>query len=260
MITSDMLQHWIEHPEVLNRDTLYQLRTALERYPYFSSLRLLALKNLYLLHDDNFGNELRKSAIYVADRHMLFQLIEGEHYALLAEEKDKKEEQPTADIPMNEEQEDLGLDRTLSLIDHFLEVKPKEEVKKQEVPANYATDYVAYLMQQEEEHPVEEPSDKPKSHGDELLEGFIENKVEFKFTPDSLNAEMPQPVGPKLDNFEEDEGCFTETLAKIYIKQRRYDKALEIIRKLYLKNPKKNTYFADQIRFLEKLIINDKFK
>ena len=49
-------------------------------------------------------------------------------------------------------------------------------------------------------------------------------------------------------------------LAKIYIKQRRYGKALEIIRKLNLKYPKKSIYFADQIRFLEKLVINEKTK
>ena len=57
-----------------------------------------------------------------------------------------------------------------------------------------------------------------------------------------------------------DESYFTETLAKIYVKQQRYDKALEIIKKLNLKYPKKNAYFADQIRFLEKLIINAKSK
>lgn len=57
-----------------------------------------------------------------------------------------------------------------------------------------------------------------------------------------------------------DDSCFTETLAKIYIKQHRYDKALEIIEKLSLNYPKKNAYFADQIRFLEKLIINAKSK
>ena len=57
-----------------------------------------------------------------------------------------------------------------------------------------------------------------------------------------------------------DESYFTETLAKIYIKQRKYSRALEIIRSLYLKYPEKNVYFADQIRFLEKLIINNNSK
>lgn len=45
-------------------------------------------------------------------------------------------------------------------------------------------------------------------------------------------------------------------MARIYIKQGKYDKAIEIIRRISLKYPKKNRYFADQIRFLEKLIIN----
>ena len=38
---------------------------------------------------------------------------------------------------------------------------------------------------------------------------------------------------------EDDDSCFTETLAKIYVKQQRYSKALEIIKKLSLKYPKK---------------------
>ena len=59
---------------------------------------------------------------------------------------------------------------------------------------------------------------------------------------------------------ESEESYFTETLARIYIKQGRYSKALEIIKRLNLNYPKKNAYFADQIRFLEKLIINNKYK
>ena len=55
-----------------------------------------------------------------------------------------------------------------------------------------------------------------------------------------------------------EESYFTETLARIYIKQGRYSKALEIIQRLSLNYPKKNAYFADQIRFLEKLIANSK--
>ena len=55
---------------------MYELRTLLVRYPYFQSLRLLYLKNLYLLHDVTFGAELRKAVLYVADRRVLFYLIE----------------------------------------------------------------------------------------------------------------------------------------------------------------------------------------
>jgi predicted Zn-dependent protease len=51
---------------------------------------------------------------------------------------------------------------------------------------------------------------------------------------------------------------FTETLAHIYIKQGKYNKAIEIIRRLSLNVPEKNRYFADQIRFLEKLILNER--
>lgn len=51
-----------------------------------------------------------------------------------------------------------------------------------------------------------------------------------------------------------------ESLAKIFIKQRRYERALEIISKLSLNNPEKSVYFADQIRFLQKLVYNDRKK
>lgn len=50
------------------------------------------------------------------------------------------------------------------------------------------------------------------------------------------------------------EASFSEALARIYVKQKRYDRALEIIKSLRLKYPEKNRYFADQIRYLEQLI------
>ena len=48
-----------------------------------------------------------------------------------------------------------------------------------------------------------------------------------------------------------------EAKARECIKHRRYEEALEIITSLNLNNPEKSIYFADQIRFLRKLILNE---
>ena len=68
----------------------------------------------------------------------------------------------------------------------------------------------------------------------------------------------PPSVTPKAEST--DTSYFTETLAHVYIRQKRYAKALEIIRGLSEKHPERNIYFADQIRFLEKLIEHSRNK
>ena len=45
------LSHLIKHPELLDKETLYELRSLLALYPYYQTARLLLLQNLYLLHD-----------------------------------------------------------------------------------------------------------------------------------------------------------------------------------------------------------------
>ncbi|MCM1291281.1 MAG: hypothetical protein NC201_00600 [Prevotella sp.] len=52
--------------------------------------------------------------------------------------------------------------------------------------------------------------------------------------------------------------ALTESLARMMIRQKKYEQALEIINELYLNNSEKSVYFADQIRFLKKLIINER--
>ena len=50
----------------------------------------------------------------------------------------------------------------------------------------------------------------------------------------------------------------SENNAKKMIQERKYSQAISILRELNLSNPKKSVYFADQIRFLEKVIENSK--
>ena len=242
-------QQWIQHPETLNRDTLYELRNLLARYPYFQSLRLLYLKNLYILHDINFGGELRKAVLYIADRRKLFQLIEGSRFDLQSRKKGVALTEVLKDEP--------SVDRTLALIDAFLSTAP-EEVTAQ-TGFDYSMDYTSYLL---EETPAtdEAGEETPKLKGFELIDDFIEkSESDSPLYMKPLREEAEASVTPSAETSaeeEDDDSCFTETLAKIYVKQQRYSKALEIIKKLSLKYPKKNAYFADQIRFLEKLIIN----
>ena len=241
----------IKHPEQLDRDTLYELRSILALYPYYQTARLLMLQNLFLLHDPSFDEELRRAAIYITDRRVLFDMIEAAHYRLRPSKPVASQTAETTAQP--------SASRTISLIDNFLESMPKEEAPKEKrkpTPADAAVDYVAYLMESEPEGEMM-PGEIPQMPGQDLIDSFI-NSDKGRIV---LNeGPLLVPEDEKVEDFVEkdpEEEYFTETLARIYIKQGRYSKALEIIQRLSLQFPKKNAYFADQIRFLEKLILNN---
>ena len=71
----DLLQ-LIDHPEDMDKDTLYELRSLLAVHPYYQTVRLLMLQNLYILHDPSFDEELRRAAIYITDRRVIFNLVD----------------------------------------------------------------------------------------------------------------------------------------------------------------------------------------
>lgn len=250
------LEQLIRHPEQMDKETLYDLRSLLALYPYYQPARLLLLQNLYLLHDPSFDEELRRSAVYITDRKVVFNLVEAAHYKLRTTQQEKKTEK-------DNKKETEGGNRTISLIEQFLDTIPedkKEEEnkeckkKRKPTPADAAIDYVAYLLDTEGDT---DDTQQPVMKGQDLIDNFINNengKIELKDEPEYV------PEIEDNDKKEGDENYFTETLAQIYIKQGRYSKALEIIKRLNLNYPKKNAYFADQIRFLEKLIINNKYK
>ncbi|WP_300727810.1 tetratricopeptide repeat protein [uncultured Bacteroides sp.] len=257
------IQEWIEHPEFLNKDSLFELRAMLARYPYFQTVRLLYLKNLFLLQEPCFREELRRSVLYIADLSVLFYYIEGERFVI--KKHDATQEGETGRIS----------DRTLDLIDRFLsDMSEQPSESSLPIQTEVSVDYTSILLQEDSE----DVADVQPLKGQELIDSFIERgKVSSAIAEDenddtdlvttedeavALEADrrLEDETEDVLHAEDTDERYFTETLAKIYVKQQRYDKALEIIKKLNLKYPKKNAYFADQIRFLEKLIINAKSK
>lgn len=142
---------------------------------------------------------------------------------------------------------ELSTDDTISeFIDKFGDSRYADaRVQKDEVPvAPPAVDYAAQLAAREE-LPMEEDETA------DLLNSFLDmtpapTPNKGKASPATETKKETPPPAPALGE---------EALAKIMVKNGNYRKALEIITDLNLKNPKKSVYFADQIRFLQKLIL-----
>lgn len=252
----------IEHPELMNKETLYELRNLVALYPFYQTARLLLLQNMYLLHETSFDDELRRAAIYITDRKTLFNLVEASHYHIKTAAEKIEEEAREA------QRGEQGNNRTLSIINEYLESTPKDsqneddDTGRKPTPADAAVDYVAYLLKTESQEDKEAEADRPQMKGQDLIDSFINDnggKIQLQDKP-TYKPETEDEEDKQNEQNDYDEGYFTETLAKIYIKQGRYSKALEIIQRLNLNYPKKNAYFADQIRFLRKLILNEKGK
>ena len=261
------IQELTQHPELMNRETLYELRRITAEHPYYQTARLLLLKNLYLLHDSTFDEELRRSAIYITDRRVLFNLVEAAHYRLKKKSPQSFTNRPDRRAAVAEQEDDS---RTVSLIDTFLSTIPKDEELKKEKKEEHrkptavdaTTDYVAYLLSTDFEE-LENGNDNGNGNGndnapvdktDDLIDAFINNEgkitlqEELEYTPEQEEEED----GEEMTSDE----YLTETLAGIYIKQKRYKKALDIMEKVNEKANSNNKYYEDQKRFLKLLIDN----
>ena len=225
--------------------TLARLSDLIKAYPYFQAAQLLYSLNLLQLKDSHFQMELSKTAVYVPDRRQLFLRVENKYAASPVTETSEKE------LPA------LDTSSSFKLIDIFLSGRAEKPILKNkesiEPSLPVSTDYVSFFLSQKAE-----PKDVPPLHYQETIDKFLEKdavsplKIQLNKTSDEEEPEQPAPISEQSsDNV----GFFTETLAKIYIKQKKYNKALEIIRKLNLIYPEKSRYFADQILFLERLIM-----
>ena len=88
----------------------------------------------------------------------------------------------------------------------------------------------------------------------ELIDKFIQknpkiipSEIENKPQKEEKNN-LAKPYTQAADSL------MTETLAKVYLQQKNYKKAIQAYKILILKNPEKSGFFADQIRAIEKII------
>jgi hypothetical protein len=96
-------------------------------------------------------------------------------------------------------------------------------------------------------------NDLRKQQQSELIDKFIIANPRIEPAKDK----NPYPVADLSASYlEENGGLVTETLARIYINQEYYSKAIAIYEKLCLKYPEKSSYFAAQIEKVKDYIKN----
>ena len=238
---------YIRRPDIIDDDAINQLQTLTQEYPYFHVARILLLEALYKKHAPAYDETLRRTAVLVPNREAIFRLTEEPHYTHAEERKRYDEAADSSDS------------RTVSLIDNFLDAQaPTTPVSH---PIDAAQDYIGYLLQRESQQGQHRQEALPLNGGG-VVEDFLENepgRIVLDNSDESEQEESQTNESKKTEKAKDNE-ILTEIMAGIYIKQGKYENAVKIIRQLSLKYPKKNRYFADQIRFLEKLIINNKHK
>ncbi len=104
------------------------------------------------------------------------------------------------------------------------------------------------------EETKEVPSVKKQNF--ELIDKFIQDKPKLTPRISKPSATSKKEVQENLASqyLQSSEALMTETLAKVYLQQKNYKKALQAYKILSLKYPEKSGFFADQIRAINKQI------
>lgn len=265
-MTREDFYRYIDRPALLTDATLPQLARIVEAFPCFHAARMLYLKNLALVGDLRLKGEIERMAADVPDRARLFLLLSD----------DERLPRPTNDAATPTTTLDASPVGT-SPADPFPADAHTPTRRTAPFDAAASTDYLRWLTADESTDADEStPSDadipaaEPKMRHQDLIDSFIahgneqidKRRLQRAITTPQPSAEEeeeePKAPAPKPVETAADTSYFTETLAHVYIRQKRYAKALEIIRSLSEKHPEKDLYFTDQIRFLEKLIEHDK--
>ena len=105
-------------------------------------------------------------------------------------------------------------------------------------------DWINYIEKNKVDINLSESVDKKF----DLIETFLNNPSKIEKEDHNRNQK-----DISIETLTSENELMTETLAKIYLKQQKYKKAIDAFRILSLKYPEKNAFFANQIKKIKKL-------
>ncbi|MCF6214137.1 MAG: hypothetical protein L3J45_08955 [Flavobacteriaceae bacterium] len=232
-MTRTEFNHILTNP--IQIDTIFtnKIEAVLEAYPFFQIGHVLHLKGLQNQDSFKFNTSLKKAAAYSTDRTVLFDFI-----------ADKKAFEHNVKNTKNGLENIVKLHKNIGTSNDSA-LKRAQESLKIGRPIAFSTNETHSFnewLKLESFSPIKR---KPTSGNLELIEKFIKSSPKIK------------PLKKDLDTLsftkdhQENLDIMTETLAKVYLEQKRYEKAIKAYKILSLKYPEKSSFFADRIKAIK---------
>lgn len=222
----------IGSPKQIGKAEIADMRISLQAFPYFSSMQLLYTKGLYNTDSISYNRQLRKAAAYAGDRKLLFKLITENVKAV--ESTPTKNEQAEVEIVEEKTLAKKAAEKELAIGSPL------------EFSENETHSFTEWLSLTE----VRKIDRKNIEHQEDLIGNFIENEPSIS---KPKKEGFFSPAERAKESLEENDEFVTETLARVYLEQGHYDKAISSYEKLSLKYPQKNVFFANQIKLIHDL-------
>ncbi len=272
----------IQKPEAVTPSQTKELKIVLDEFPYFHSARAVYLKGLKNQGSFLFNDNLRTMAAHTTNRSVLFDFISSETFNQFAISKQIKDneilvknlnvvgaieinpgrEHPESVLTINEAEKILDKDlftNKPNLTFHPEEIESVEESAIEKTPVSFNPnerhsfeEWLKFSVKPGQSIPTETAKQSTSTINREkkfdLIEKFIEQNP--KIIPNKETVYEGNLVSENSIAIPE---IMTETLAKVYVAQKKYKKAIRAYKILSLKYPEKSGFFADQIRALTQL-------
>ena len=257
------LTYLLNKPETINEKQTIALENVVLQFPYFQSARALHLKGLFNQESFRYNYELKKTAAYTTDRTILFEFITSDNFTAIQQEKIDEIQKSLLDIEVHHMEEVIVLSETTTPEEETNEIGPTSEEKLdigKPLPFTQSERHsFQEWLQLTKFSPIEREIEEKNTQNDpekqkklDIIDKFIEANP--KIAPVKETTKPPANISKST---EEPTHLMTETLAKVYLEQKKYTKAIQAYEILILKYPEKSSFFADRINEIKNLQQNN---
>ncbi len=271
MVNQERLHHILMHPDQVHSDDLQDLEQLLKEYPYFQAARSVYLKALHNSSISTYNKELQVTAAHTADRGVLFDFITSEVFLQNRVSEQIKVQNEWLENIEVDAQEVVIKTHDLNEASDFNQVTDADLFEKKTSLDNELLEFKegeTYSFNEwlkiTQLKPIKRPTNKnadkdkaPKTISDKRKLDKMRRIDEFLRSKPKITPRKNSTVEtPDLTGVNHDKQLMTETLARVYLAQKNYDKAIKSYEILILQHPEKSGFFADRIREIKNLQSN----